>query len=381
MLGEAKEVTARALTEQLIREERALIAYDQLEIFCEQFLARLEAISREKGMPSDLVICLCTLVYAAPRVDVEELKKVASNLELRYGTLWADSCHSNLHAQVHEKVCDNLGIGRIKGSVVDAEMTKIAQEFEIDWSPLVPTPDEQEFNATLLAASRLSDHGIKAPIPTSSARKSPLLSSQPNAHTSHSQYPQGSHEHDYEASLSSHANATSAPMRINPSSFSKTSPEPSAPSSSPPLEYVRINAVTNSGVEEELLMIDMLPEVPENRDISMAGLLQGSEGGSVVTHEHDDGELDESATIQSKWIIHGDEELDLTNISDERKKVYEVVFATQAHEIPASPVWNETKRPQAHHTTSTHQAAASAPKEPEVEEDPLLARMRRLKGS
>lgn len=378
MLSEAKEVTARALTEQLIREERSLIAYDQLEIFCEQFLARLEAIAREKGMPTDLVTCLCTLVYAAPRVDVEELKKVAANLELRYGTLWADGCHSNLHAQVHEKVCDNLGIGRIKGSVVDAEMTKIAQEFEVDWSPLVPTPDEQEFNSTVLAAQRLSDHGIKAPIPTSSARKSPLLSSQPSSHhqqPSHSQhYPHGSHDDQYYEN----SNSTSAPMRINPASFSQNSPEPSAPSASPPLEYVRMTSLASSGVEEELLMIDMLPEVPQNREISMAVHLQGSEGGSVVTHEHDDGDLEDSTSQDSKWIIRGDEDLDLTNISDERKKVYEAVFATQSHEIPASPVWNEPKQQRTQHSSTSHPVAASAP---EVEEDPLLARMRRLKGT
>lgn len=378
MLSEAKEVTARALTEALIREERSLLAYDQLEIFCEQFLARLEAVSREKGMPTDLITCLCSVVYAAPRVDVEELKKVAANLELRYGTLWADSCHSNLHGQVHEKICDNLGIGRIKGSLVDAEMIKIAKEFDVDWSPLVPTPDEQDLNATLLAAQRLSDNGLRAPIPTSAGRKSPLLSNQPTVAkgsvASPSQYPRPSEESDYPSyGLNT---SVSSPIGIRPT-FTKSSPEPSAPSASPPLEYVRMNAIVNAGVEEELLMIDMLPDVPENRDISMDGIFQGNEGGIIVTHEHDDGEFEDNHHQQSKWIIQGEEQLDLSGVSDERKNVYEAVFAIQADEIPDSPIWDE---PHVYHASDYPPHEEIAPPQAMEDEDPLVARMRRLKS-
>lgn len=374
MLGESKEVTARALTEQLIREERSLLAYDQLEIFCEHFLARLEAISREPGMPKDLIVCLCSLVYAAPRVDVEELKKVAANLELRYGTLWADGCHSNLHGQVHEKICDNLGIGRIKGSVVDAEMTKIAKEFDIDWTPLVPTPDEQELHATVMAAQRLSDNGIKAPTPIASGRKTPLLSNPQFSSQTASQYPTAAHS---ELSHSSNGDFSSS-KPINTASFSKSSPEPSAPSASPPLEYARLTSLTSTSIEEELLMIDMLPEVPSNNDISMERLLQGPEGGFIVTHEHDDGDIEEAEEVDSKWTILGTEKLDLTDLSDERKKIYQAVFAIPAHEIPDGPTWSVPAPTQSSQNAAE---AAPAPHQAPVDEDPLLARMRRLKGT
>ena len=81
------------------------------------------------------------------------------------------------------------------------------------------------------------------------------------------------------------SDTTSAKMRINPASFSKSSPESSAPSTTPPAKYFLRSFSNSSGVEEELRMVDKLPDVPQNRELSHAVHLQGGASGSVVSRD------------------------------------------------------------------------------------------------
>lgn len=373
LLGEGKEVTARALTEQLIREERALEAYAQLELFVEQFLARFDAVAREPGMPKDLVVCLCSLVFAAPRVDVEELKKVASNLELRYGTLWVDASHSNLHQQVHEKIHSNLSIGRPEAALVDRHMIDIAKENEIDWSPLVATPSEQDLAATYQAAKRLTESNIKAPQPINATRQdaSQNRGALPSAQRSHvetsSRTIVDTDSENAKHSFSSRSSANEN-QHIERISIPVVDDPPTAPCASPPLEYVRLHSFNQSArstVEEELIMIDMLPCVPSNLAISMSSVLQGNEGGIVTTHEHDDGEVD---------IIENPD----TEVTISDSDIYEAIL--DCDEIPDGPVWEESDDYSQDVSTSYINHASSIQLQVKEEEDPLLARMRRLKN-
>jgi vacuolar protein sorting-associated protein IST1 len=339
LLDEGKEVTARAQTEQLIRDEKLIEAHSQLEIFCEQFLARFDAISREKYMPKDLVICLCSLVYAAPRVDVEELKKVASNLELKYGTLWADSCHSNLHGQVHQQIFSNLSIGRAPASLVDEHMVKIAKEFEIDWSPLLPSANEQDLQATFQAAQSL--HG------SSSAPISKSLAA---------------------------ASTPQTVVKVAPTPSTSFSVAPSGPSSSPPLNAAAsvelrhiIGSATGSTVDEELLMIDMLPNVPSNMAVSMDLAPLGMEGGVIVTHEEDE---DDFQDLGKADMSTGELMSDFVEMED----LYDNILACE--DIPDGPYFEVAPS----HNEHTQNAHPTRHVEPVITEDPLLARLNRLKS-
>jgi hypothetical protein len=385
LLDEGKEVTARALTEQLIRDEKSLEAYAQLEIFCEQFLARLDAIARESYMPKDLIVCLCSLVYAAPRVDVEELKKVANNLELKYGTLWSDSCHSNLHGQVHPQIFSNLSIGRSPAAIVDEYMTSIAKDYDVDWSPLVPTPTEQDLDATYRAAQSLNASHIKSPHPSNAiastvdTSKFSSSSSSSNARMGHyssqnsiltsTMSIQGAH-HGFHAP--NHTHTSHGSNFQNPSM-------PSAPSSSPPIEYHRLQGLAGSAIDEELFMIEMLPQPPSNLAVSMDMAPIASEGGVIVTHEHDDDSASLGFTDLSQPI-----ELTEQDLYDEILIGEEIPDGPAFESSPVSFI-STLQNGSSHTVASSHSNYSPvAPKttvvEEEEEEDPLLARFNRLKG-
>lgn len=410
LLDEGKEVTARALTEQLIRDEKSIQAYSQLDIFCEQFLARLDAITRETNMPKDLVVCLCSLVYAAPRVDVEELKKVAANLELKYGTLWADSCHSNLHGQVHPQVFSNLGIGRSSAAMVDEYMIKIAKEHEIDWRPLIPTPTEQELESTYRAAKGLSStqsiaspkvmHAANATNLTNQHFSSPMQShpSTSNQHPNQQHLYKGTHHVEPSAPFHDEMQTSSASHYQQFSSNQVTlSGKSIERSSSPPIEFLRLNGfVGGSSVEEELVMIDMLPNVPDNMAVSMDRVPVASEGGVIVTHEDDDDDDDGLETVEKgkHGFNDGDDTSETFNYNDSSisitdEDIYDEIITWE--DIPDGPVFASTSAPppvssssnvtQSSSSQNASRGSTNNNSNSSFGEDPLLARFNRLKNS
>ena len=374
LLDEGKEVTARALTEQLIRDEKAIEAHAQLDIFCEQLLARLDAVSRESAMPKDLIVCLCSLVFASARVDVEELKKVAFNLELRYGTLWADSCHSNLHGQVHPNIFGNLGIGRSPPAVVDEKMLTIAKEHEIDWSPLVPTPTEQDLSDTYRAAHSLHGSHTNAPHLVHPSPKPSAPPSNDFLSQHHALGPgipiYGSHHDPFHQKGSQHTPHGHS-GGSNPGFKMEHSFRDSSGSSSPPIVYGSVGGVANSDADEEMIMIEMLPDVPSNLAVSMDLAPVAIEGGVIVTHEHEEDE-----------IPNGFADLSINTQEGTEEDLYDEILTWE--DIPDGPCLSSP--------TSSHSSARQSlsPKEPrpaqskapeEEQEDPLLARFNRLKGN
>lgn len=399
LLDEGKEVTARALTEQFIRDEKAIQAYSQLDIFCEQFLARLDAITREVNMPKDLIVCLCSLVYAAPRVDVEELKKVAANLELKYGTLWADSCHSNLHGQVHPQVFSNLSIGRAPPATVDESMVEIAKEFEIDWRPLVPTPTEQELELTYRAAKELSSiPPLTSPkaIHASNAQASAALSSSSAPSSNHSISNQQQVQKQTqkgmlhtEPSAPYHDGHTSSEFQVTASTAIPISER----STSPPIEFLRLHGLFGgSSAEEELIMIDMLPSVPSNMAVSMDRVPIASEGGVIVTHEEDEDDALQNCRFRSGPFNDSDETSETlgyhdSSLSITEEDIYDEIITWD--DIPDGPIFASSD-PVAPSLSSLNPSHFSTPKDlkpTNIEtssiqvEDPLLARFNRLKKS
>lgn len=378
MLDEGKEVTARALTEQFIRDEKSIEAYNQLEIFCEQLLARLEAVSRERTMPKDLIVCLCSIVYASARINVEELKKVAAYLELKYGTLWADSCHSNLHGQVHEQVFSNLGIGRSPSAVVDKTMLSIAKEFEIDWSPLVPSPSEQEM--ALIDAQSLKLHNLSVhpnhPMPSGPS----VEFSSPSDFTMASSAASSSLNNTIKASQYSPPTSSQAQQTVTQAKL-KVSPSPSHDAcASPPIEFISTHSLAGSLVDEELLMIDMLPNVPTNMVVSLDLVPIANEGGVIVHHEDDDDEESLFMDGTGQNVAEEDEQglydaiLDWDDIPD-------APSFHHAHSSHQAPSFNQNVAPTKDASQANASFMASKPTTSLPLEDPLLARFNRLKGS
>ena len=76
---------ARIRVESVIRKKNELSAEETLELMCDLLLERINLIAAEKVMPADLSETVQTIVWAAMRTQVDELKIVREQLVCRYG--------------------------------------------------------------------------------------------------------------------------------------------------------------------------------------------------------------------------------------------------------------------------------------------------------
>ena len=76
---------ARIRVESVIRKQHEMAAEEILELMVELLLERINLISTEKTMPADISETVQTVIWAAARTQIEELRAVKEQLLLRYG--------------------------------------------------------------------------------------------------------------------------------------------------------------------------------------------------------------------------------------------------------------------------------------------------------
>ena len=69
----------------MINDENMIPCFDVISIYCDQLLGRLKTIEKF-GPPKDMDQLFRTLIYAAPRLEVEELAEVRRQLGKLLGT-------------------------------------------------------------------------------------------------------------------------------------------------------------------------------------------------------------------------------------------------------------------------------------------------------
>lgn len=67
-------------------------------------------------MPPDLHEPVSSIIFAAPRVDVKELKLLSRNLSNKYGKEYSESAASNREQQVNARLAVQLALDRPKHS-------------------------------------------------------------------------------------------------------------------------------------------------------------------------------------------------------------------------------------------------------------------------
>ena len=102
LLRDNKEEKARIRTEAIIREDFKLEALDILSLLCELLHERMGLIVSMKQCPPDMVESVSTLIWAAPRVEVPELQKVAKQFKAKYGKeFFIRACDPGVHHGVY----------------------------------------------------------------------------------------------------------------------------------------------------------------------------------------------------------------------------------------------------------------------------------------
>lgn len=72
----------------MIIQERQIEAEEILDLMCELVKARIDLITREKQCPTDMTEAVHTLIWAAPRTSIDELKAVRQQFIYKYTEPW-----------------------------------------------------------------------------------------------------------------------------------------------------------------------------------------------------------------------------------------------------------------------------------------------------
>lgn len=130
-----KEEKARIKAEALIRDDYMIEAYDILSLNCELLSERIKLIQSSKECPKDLVSCISTLLYAAPRVDIPELVEIRKQFKSKYGKQFDENALGNLNGVLNERVVTKLSVQPPAAYLVQTYLEQICEKYEVDWSP------------------------------------------------------------------------------------------------------------------------------------------------------------------------------------------------------------------------------------------------------
>jgi len=130
-----KEEKARIKAEALIRDDYVIEAYDILSLNCELLSERIKLIQFSKECPPDLISCISTLMYAAPRVDIPELLVVRKQFTAKYGKKFDEHAMENVGGILNERVVTKLSVQPPAAYLVQTYLEQICEKYEVDWSP------------------------------------------------------------------------------------------------------------------------------------------------------------------------------------------------------------------------------------------------------
>lgn len=130
-----KEEKARIKAEALIRDDYVIEAYDILSLNCELLSERIKLIQFSKECPPDLISCISTLMYAAPRVDIPELIVIRKQFTSKYGKKFDEDAMANAGGILNERVVAKLSVQPPAAYLVQTYLEQICEKYEVDWSP------------------------------------------------------------------------------------------------------------------------------------------------------------------------------------------------------------------------------------------------------
>jgi vacuolar protein sorting-associated protein IST1 len=97
----------------------------------------------QTGCPFDLREAVCTLIYAAPRIDAKELLEVRSQFIEKYGKPFASEAMENKGNCVNAKIIHKMSVVTPENATVFEYLGSIAKEFGVEWvSPISANPGE-----------------------------------------------------------------------------------------------------------------------------------------------------------------------------------------------------------------------------------------------
>jgi len=143
LLKNDKTELARIKVESLIREDMIIQAFEILELFIELLHTRMAMIKMQKTVPFDLKEAVCTIIYAAPRLDIPELHEVRKQFIYKYGEGFSNDSMENRGNCVNPKIVHKLSACTPENYLVFDYLGNIAKKYNVDWCCPYEEPQHQ----------------------------------------------------------------------------------------------------------------------------------------------------------------------------------------------------------------------------------------------
>ncbi|CEF97055.1 Domain of unknown function DUF292, eukaryotic [Ostreococcus tauri] len=142
--GRASRDTASVRAESVCREERALRAYEILELALETLLARLHVVATSSAVPDELREPIATIIFASKKAKAElpELDGLKKQLGRRYGREYVAACEGDSTARAcgaHVVVMECLKVRTVDSETVERKLEEIARDHGVELEPAMPT--------------------------------------------------------------------------------------------------------------------------------------------------------------------------------------------------------------------------------------------------
>lgn len=123
--------------EQVIRDDVMIKAYDALRQECNFLADKLPMVASCKECPYELEQAVCTIMWAADRVDAPELLTVKTMLQKKFGKGLRQKTELIEGGCVNQKVADKLSFQHINppSALVEEYLESIAKAANVDYPP------------------------------------------------------------------------------------------------------------------------------------------------------------------------------------------------------------------------------------------------------
>lgn len=154
MLSQNKDESARIRTEGLLYQENLLVVLELVSVMFSFLSQRMQLLLAAKPpCPEDFDETCSTIIYCAARIaEVPELREVAQQLALKFGTEWAEAHRNNHSGKVPPRIVTLLAATPPPLARIVPVLRQIAADHDVEWEPKWHWEEEQRDNPQALGA-------------------------------------------------------------------------------------------------------------------------------------------------------------------------------------------------------------------------------------
>jgi len=116
----------------ILKTEDEIIIYNILDNCLKYLKEKITSLSENKECPMDLKALLNTMIYAAPKYKIKELKEFRKVFKEKYGSKYIDNVDDNEDHLVNEVFIEKLNIDNYSEQLLTIRLKLICQEKKID---------------------------------------------------------------------------------------------------------------------------------------------------------------------------------------------------------------------------------------------------------